>query len=885
MPLAPGHRIGPYEIVAPLGVGGMGEVYRANDTNLGRQVALKVLPPAFANDAERMARFKREAQTLAALNHPNIAAIYGIEGNAIVMELVEGADLKGPLPVDEALKIARQVIDGLEAAHERGIVHRDLKPANIKVTPAGVVKILDFGLAKAIETEPADMGNSPTMSLAMTSAGMILGTAAYMAPEQARGKQVDRRADIWAFGLVLLEMLTGKQTYSGDTVADTLVAVLSKDPPLESLPAGTPAAVRRLLTRCLQKDPTRRLPWIGEARFALEDAGEAPAPVVKRGVPIWAAAVLGGLALVGLAGTVLHVREPAPERPVMRFEIPPPGEAGFGGGAFNLSPDGRKLAYMAIGPKKTPVVYVRPLDSTAPAMIAGTEGVRFNVFWSPDSRNLGYMIGNSLFRVDVNSAATEKLCTASGSIVGGAWSQNGTILYGTNAGGLWKVSQAGGACTQATRSDSSQGELGHMRPMFLPDGDHFIYITRAAGQDKGMIYLASLDSAQRKKLAGPARTAGMYSAPQEGSPYGHLIYLREGSLLAQTLDPKTFDPVGEPVQLAEHVGSRLALGFFSVSRNNILAFRGGKTGSVRLLTWFDREGRSGDRFGPLLAFNALAFSRDGKRLAISGYGEDGNTDVYVVDMARGVPTRFTFNPWMETNPAWSPDGNTIAYSAEDGAVGAANWCIFRKPSNGAGKEELLYKHNTGNRLTVTDWSPDGKHIMFSTLREGSGNSSAVQELRLLPVSGDKPEDRRPILYLSEPHNLFQGKFSPDGRWVAYVSDESNTNQVFVQSFPAGAGKFQVSQGGGVQPSWRADGKELYFIGANGLLYAAEVQTQSQFQIGAVKPLFQTSLNFVADSAPRYVVTPDGKRILSSSIGDDETAPITVVLNWTGLLRK
>jgi Tol biopolymer transport system component len=883
MPLAAGHKIGPYQILSLLGAGGMGEVYRAQDTRLNRQVALKVLPPAFANDPERMARFTREAQTLAALNHPNIAAIHGIEGNAIVMELVEGHDLKGPLPIDEALPIARQIADALEAAHERGIVHRDLKPANIKITPQGAVKLLDFGLAKAINEDPDDNSNSPTMSLAMTSAGVILGTAAYMAPEQARGKKVDRRADIWAFGLVLLETLTGRQTYTGETIADTLASVMKEAPDLAGLPASTPPAIRKLIGRCLEKDPVRRLSWIGEARHVIDDSisgvqPEIAATPASKGTPLWATALLGVAALAGLAGTALHLRETRAVQPMVRFQVPPPEKGAFRNGGFALSPDGRKLAFIASDQRNIPMIFVRPLDAVQAVPVAGTEGAASNVFWSPDSRHLAFLVGSRLVRIDSAGGPSMTLCTTGGNpIIGGAWSSQGVILYGTNTGGLWRVSQSGGNCTHLTKPDTAHGEFALMRPSFLPDGQHFLYVTRRPNMNN-YIYLASLDGGQPKKLA-DSNMAGQYVPPQDASANGHLLFMRQGTLMALPLNPKTFDPAGEPAPLAQQVGSRLALGYFSVSQNGVLAFRSGGAGSQYPLIWFDRSGKRGEALGPALNYSALALSRDGKRLAVSGYAEPNSSDVWTMDLARGIPTRLTFNPWPEEYPAWSPDGAYIAYSAELAATGSAAWGIYRKPSNGSGSEELLYQEAA--RLFVNDWSPDGKYILFG----GSPRIAGPSQLWLLPLSGAKPEDRKPISYVSGNAISGFGKFSPDGRWVAYTSEENGSAEVYVQSIPSGGGKFQISTNGGTQPVWRADGSELYYLAGNGYLTAVEVQTSSQFQMGKQTPLFYEQLGYGITYAARYAVTNDGKRILGAPAKEEADQPITVVMNWTAMLKK
>jgi serine/threonine protein kinase len=564
MPLTAGHKIGPYEIVSPLGAGGMGEVYRATDTNLGRQVALKVLPPAFAKDTERMARFKREAQVLASLNHPNIASIYGIEGSAIVMELVEGKDLAGPLPLEEALPIAKQIAEALEAAHEKGIVHRDLKPANVKITPEGVVKLLDFGLAKAVAEEPVDMSNSPTLSLAMTSAGMILGTAAYMSPEQARGKTVDRRADIWAFGVVLLETLTGKRTYSGDTIADTLAAVIKDSPSMAALPPETPLFLRKLIARCMEKDPRRRLRDIGEARVAIEDylanpdAGtENPRRTEARTTSWIAAAVLAvALAAVSFA----YFRQAPPSKPLIKFDILPP-EGTFFGTGFAVSPDGRRLVYIldkGIGGKGRELG-IRSLDSTTTSILPGTPNAILP-FWSPGSRAIGFICFGDTIRIDLENGQSKSLGQITNVPLSASWGKNGDLLFLSRMEGLLSVPAEGGTVKRIDLKLPNDASI--QRAALVAGGATIAYSVSGSG-----LYMASLDGGQPKSI--DPRVDGRFQILHD-----YILYVKQGALYALRFDAGSIAVSGDPMLVSDRTN------LFSASENGVLVAQDAPTPTV-----------------------------------------------------------------------------------------------------------------------------------------------------------------------------------------------------------------------------------------------------------------------------------------------------------------
>jgi Tol biopolymer transport system component len=869
-------------MIAKIGEGGMGEVYRALDTKLGREVAIKIIPETFARDADRMMRFAREARVLASLNHPHIAAIYGLEERALVMELVEGPTLaeriaQGPIPLEEALPIARQIAEALEYAHEKGIVHRDLKPANIKLTADGQAKVLDFGLAKALANDPVSGDNpadSPTLTMRATQAGMIMGTAAYMSPEQARGKTVDKRADIWAFGVVLYEMLTGTRLFDGETVSDTLAHVLTKEPDWDRAPRKT----RRLLRKCLEKDPKRRLRDIGDAWELLEEAAEAQAIGPRhRGLP-WAAAAVAILAAVGLG--VVHFRETPPQPVPMRFQIPEPDKASFGNYGMALSPDGRRLAFVAAGPDTRGMVWVRPLDSLAAQALRGTEGAAYALFWSPDSRFLGFAVQGKLKKIEATGGPPQTLCEIPGIIIGGSWSRDGVIIFGTPASGLFRVPQAGGVATQVTKPDESLGENGHLMPWFLPDGRHFLYVTNTRKVEDEAIYLATLDGKERKRLVG-AKQSAAYAPPAAGSEDGHLLFLRDRTLMAQALDAKRFELAGEPFPVAEQVDSYLRLGFFSVSANGALAYRSVSIGNISQLVWFDRGGKSLGALGqPADYYGGLALSPDGKRVAV-GEGDQAGSDIWLLDVARGVHTRFTFDT-KSLRPTWSPDGTRLVFSStRDGSVN-----IYQKDSSGSGNEELLSK--SGN---PEGWSPDGRYLLYIVLDPKTND----RDLWVLPDPAGPPENHKPIPYLQTPFSEGQGRFSPDGHWIAYISNESGPAQyqIYVQSFPAGAGKFQVSTGaGGTQPRWRRDGKEIFYLAADGKLMAVETQTTPRFEARAPKPLFDPRISR-GGLAPyvfyRYDVTADGTRFLVNSAPttteSSASAPITVVVNWLAALKR
>jgi len=887
MTLSIGDRLGPYEIRAALGAGGMGEVYRGRDTDLNRDVALKVLGERFAEDPDRLARFKREAQVLASLNHPHIGAIYGVAdfpgGRALVLELVEGPTLAdriaaGPIPLEETLPIARQIAEALAAAHEMGIVHRDLKPANVKLRPDGAVKVLDFGLAKAAEpgTVSGDATQSPTLTnAAMTQLGVILGTAAYMSPEQAKGRPADKRSDVWAFGCVLFEMLTGRRAFAGEDVADTLALVLTKEPTWTLLPPETPPAILRLLRRCLERDRSRRLADIADARLEIDERdseANAAAPVrqvakLVRWLP-WAVAS-GALLVSMIAFAALYwPHAPTGSSVATRFLIDPPQNTELRG-SFAVSPDGRSVVLRGLSEGKV-LLWVRNLQSVTLQPLAGTDEAS-SPFWSPDSRFIGFYAGGKLKKIEATGGPAQTLCDAPGDGWGGAWSADGVIIFAPREGeGLQRVSAAGGTPEPLTTLDSSRGELSHFHPRFLPDGRHLLYLVISSRPENAGIRVGSLDSAETKLLVN-TDASGAYAPP------GYLLFLRDRTLMAQKLDVDRLVIVGEPLPVADDVGrlgpgARFAL--FSVSRTGVLVYRRGRNDASQL-TWFDRQGKQVGTLGPVANFGVPWLSPDERRVTFTGAApEGGNLDIWLMDLARGNPTRLTFDPSPDSNPVWSPDGSRILFTSE--RDGQPN--LYQSAAGGGSADELLVKSDF--RKSPNDWSADGKFILYHEQNPKTGN-----DLWVFPLSGE----RKPFPFLQTPFDERQGRFSPDGRWIAYASNETGTWQVYVRRFPGSGGKWQVSTNGGAQPQWRGDGRELFYLSPDRKLMAAKVSTSGPaFDVDTPRELFVLHVMSVDLPGPRnvFAATRDGQRFLVTSVVNAQTvSPTTVVLNWTADLKQ
>ena len=903
MTLSGGTKLGSYEITGAIGAGGMGEVYRARDSKLSRDVALKVLPDVFARDAERMARFQREAKVLASLNHPNIASIYGLEDSgkthALVMELVEGPTLReriksGAIPMNEVLVIAKQMCEALEYAHEHGVVHRDLKPANVKLTNDDAVKVLDFGLAKAFEGDASsiDIANSPTVSRMATQAGVLLGTAAYMSPEQAKGKAVDRRADIWGFGCVLYEMLTGKMAFQGETVTDTLAAVIRADPDWSLLPPNTPVRVRVLLQRCLQKDPKQRLRDIGDARISLEEVlSGAQDPTAAMAAPgpgkrwmLWGA--VGAAAVLALATALMaffYFRQRPQAAQAIRFQIPVPEKTNFTG-ALSVSPDGRKLAFIATGADGQNRLWIRSLDTLQVRPLDGTEGATGWPFWSPDSASIVYGGGGKLMKVEASGGPPQTLCD-SPLILSGLWTKDNRIYF-ASAGGILEVSAAGGATTRAG--------IGGGFASALPDGKHMLVTVGPPGSPGAGIFVFSLDTSageqSRKKLL--ADTSAVAYVPSSDSRTGYVLFVRgnaqgasTGALMAVPFDPARLEFVGDPVPVAEGVSG---VGF-SASTTGVLVYAGGygavsgpSRGNIQgQLTWFDREGKILGTAGDVGLYRSLMLSPDGKQVAFERNDpQTQNRDVWLYDFARGVTTRFTFDPGWDSNPVWSPDGSHIAFTSNR----SGSFDLYQKASNMAGEDELLFK--SSDSKVPSNWSRDGRFLVYY-------NSSPPAHVWALPMNGGATE-RKPIQVTQSKFNEAVGRVSPNSRWVAYTSDESGTGEIYVRPFEpssaggsssgAGApvtGQWMVSKGGGTTPLWRGDGKELFYIGSNGSAMAVDVDTSGIFRAGIPKPLFKLPAGVLF-----WDVTSDGKRfILPAPSATNAAPPFTVVLNWQAALKK
>jgi eukaryotic-like serine/threonine-protein kinase len=877
MSLQPGTRLGAYEITGTLGAGGMGEVYRARDTRLHRDVALKVLPETFASDTDRLARFDREAQVLASLNHPNIAQIYGLESSngvlALVMELVEGPTLAdriatGPIPLDEALAIAKQIAHALEAAHERGIIHRDLKPANIKLRPDGAVKVLDFGLAKALEPAvPADAAAtiSPTLSLHATQAGIILGTVAYMSPEQARGKAADTRADIWAFGVVFFEMLAGRRPFEDDEISDIIANILKSEPAWQVLPSDMPAAIHRLLRRCLQKDRQQRLQHIGDARLDIEEAQQATgSDAPRRVLPhrerlAWVVAVIVA-AVVGVIGGRGGV---APEAPEMRVDINAAGVQ-----TFALSPDGRKIAFTADG-QTGRQLWIRFLDQSAPRPLRGTEGA-VAPFWSPDSQSLGFVTTNSLKRLDLESGESQSLANVI-TPAGATWSRDGTILYVPNDnGGIFRISASGGNSTAVTPDRSPA--LATRLPQFLPDGRHFLFYVARGGEPSG-VYVGQVGSDTIRRLLA-ADAPARYGA-------GHLWFVREDTLFAQEFEPSTQQLSGPVIRIADDVAVGTLAASISTSDSGSIAYRTG-SGTRSRLIWLDRSGKQvgvvGEEAAAIPAGFAASDARigspslspDGKRLVVQRTIQQ-NIDVWVLDLERNVFTRQTLNPGIDAMPLWSPDGNQIVFSSFRDNDNVGQLFVQRIDTGASGALRLP---QTRSARIVCDWSPDGRFILYKDFDQATGGSS---DLWVIPMEGRGTPD--PVA--QSPHNERDGQFSPDGKWIAYESDESGQPEIYLQPFPGPGAKVRISTSGGRQVRWRRNGREMFYIAADDTLMSVSIGSPTgPSGIGTPVPLFKTRTGpLSAIERQQYVVAPDGQRFLVITRDEASAAPITLILNW------
>jgi eukaryotic-like serine/threonine-protein kinase len=869
--LAPGDSLGPYEVLEFLGAGGMGEVYRARDATLNRDVALKVRSEAFAPDSDRLARFKREAHVLASLNHPNIAAIYGLEESngvpALVLELVEGPTLadriaQGAIPIDEVLSIATQIADGLKAAHESGIIHRDLKPSNIKVRSDSTVKILDFGLAKAFDPSSSGAGVPAAATItspAMTHAGMIFGTAAYMSPEQARGKTVDSRSDVWAFGCVLYETLTGRRAFSGETIQDTLTAVLTHEPDWSVLPADTPAGVVRLLRRCLAKDPARRLHSVADARMEIEDADAANpiAVFVKRARgALWPLAAVVAIALVVTVWNSLRSPGPTPPatqtvrrlliglpraQPLARAASMPLGD---GQASLAISPDGTLVAYVMEG-QGVRQLYLHALDQLEPAPIQQTEGA-FGPFFSPDGRWIGFFANNKLKKVAVSGGAPIDL-SAAPNPYGGSWGTDGTILFAADEGRRpTTIRETGGVPQLVAVKDSGSWT----RPHMLPGGQAAIVSHLA---DVGVL---SLDTGEYRVLienGGDGRYA----------PSGHLVFVRAGALMAAPFDLERLAVSGPATVILEGIRmeGQLAVAQAVFSRDGTLIYVPGSAANDETrLVWVDRQGKVQPVGMPPRSYRSFSLSPDGTRLAI--VIGDPNNDVWVQDLERGALTRLT-SGGNNVGPIWTPDGKRVVFAQITGGVRTP----FRVPADGSGEPERLF--NDDHRGGVTSFSTDGQLLTFNSRAPNTG-----MDIWVRPLKGTQTTQP----FLRTRFTEVGAKFSPDGRWIAYISDESGQYEVYVRPYPGPGGKWQVSTHGGGEFIWSRDGKELFYRNGNKWMVVA-VSVEPEFKAEPPRILFDGP--YVDVGGLSFDVAPDGRRFLLLEPAEQES-PIThlnVVLNW------
>jgi serine/threonine protein kinase/Tol biopolymer transport system component len=898
MSLSAGIRLGPYEILSALGAGGMGEVYRARDTKLGRDVAIKVLPDALAHDPERLARFEREAKTLAALNHPNIAHIHGFEDStavpALVMELVEGPTLAdriatGARPIDETLKVAAHIADALAAAHEKGIVHRDLKPANVKITPDGVVKVLDFGLAKAAGGESTpDLSQSPTLA-GVTRDGIILGTAPYMSPEQAKGRPVDKRTDLWAFGAVLYELLTGRRAFTGEGVSDTLAHVLMTEPDWTALPANTPASIRRLLRRCLEKDRKRRLADAADARLEIDDAlasptveTAAPADMPSRRVaPVPIAFALASGALIA-ALAMWAVTRPAPRALVSpsRFAIvPPPGQSLAISSFFRdlaLSPDGRYLVYRAGGTVTGGPLMVRAMDALDAQPLAGITTAR-NPFFSPDSRWIGFFDNDELKKVSVTGGPAITISRLVGPGPRGAsWGDDNTIVFATNdpKTGLLRVSADGGEPTVLTTPDASQHEGDHLFPSVLPGGRGVLFTITAGQAENTQLAVLDLKTGQRKTLLRGGSAA-------EYVETGHLIYAAAGTLRAVRFDLARLEVLSDPVPAVEYViVASTGAANYAVSRSGTLVYAPGDA-RARSLVWVDRQGHETPIKAPPRAYAIPRLSPDGTRIALDI--RDQENDIWIWDLARETLTRLTSDPGLDAEPVWTPDGRRLLFSST--RMGVAN--LYGQAADGTGTADRL----TSSTIQPTSVTPDGTRVVGSATPPKTQWHVVLSPLASSASRAGHGPSPGPGLSRVEP--LIQTPFiernaevSPDGHFLAYESNESGRNEIYVRPFPeVERGRWQVSTGGGTQAAWARNGRELFYLDGSNRLTAVPVQTTgATFSAGNPIRLFDRAYTTPVGFRT-YDVSPDGQRFLMIKEDQNATTPgMVVVEHWSEELK-
>ena len=831
--LAPGARVGSYDIVGLVGRGSMGQIFKAHDSRLGRAVALKVLSPDLVPDPASRARFDREARTIASLNHPHICTIFDVGHSGrfeyLVMEYLEGETLteilaRGPLPVDVTRRYAAEMIDALDTAHRSGVVHRDLKPANVIITDSGT-KLLDFGIAKMIARDGS--GSAPADAIYGTRQGSVIGTAGYMSPEQARGQAVDKRADIWAFGCVLFEMLSGRPVFARDTVSDTLVVILEREPEWSLLPTTTPQSLVRLMRRCLQKDPSRRLRDIADARQDIDDldAGAVEGQAVAR--PSWRARALPWVITASAIGLVTILvtqtrRDVAPPSPLRLSVVPPEGStwAPFdvsGAPQFALSPDAKQIALVVDDTTRVPRLWVRALDSTSGRTLSGTDHAS-GPFWSPDGTAIAFFADRKLKRILLQSGSVQELAEAAQSVAGGSWSQDGTIVFGGPGSGLLRVSADGGPVTPVTGVNAQGGELSHAWPQFLPDGRRFLFYVRNRDRAASGTYVGSIGArGQRLVLASAVRA--VYA------PSGHLLFERAGSLMAQVFDDTSATLTGQAMALPDRVVALSGPSWLPVSVGaDTIAYWSGDGRPTFDLDVVDRSGRAIQQVLPPGQYLALDLSPDGARALVTERIDSQNDALSMIDLKTGVRERVTLVPGIAHFGVWAPDSKQVIYSSlEDGTPR-----LYRKIVPGNSPEVPVVPSERQPNMFPTDWSTDGQWVLYSA------PGSMAWDVFALRI-GDSTA--HPVVHSAQ--NQIQARLSPNARWIAYASDESGRFEVYVQSFDDANGKTLVSTRGGSQPTWRRDGRELFYVAADGAMMAVPVTSESRFEHGREFTLFHT----------------------------------------------
>ena len=890
MTLATGTRLGGYEILAPLGAGGMGEVYRARDAKLNRDVAIKILPAALAADPDAQARFQREARAVAALSHPNILGIFdlGVDGGTpyAVTELLEGGTMRerladGVVSPRKAIEYAVQIATGLAAAHERGITHRDLKPENVFLTHDGRVKILDFGLAKIGTGDPLAAGASMEATFHVTSPGTVLGTVGYMSPEQVRGRPVDHRSDIFSLGAVLFEMLAGERAFAGESAVEAMNAILKEDPPeLTRTKTPLPLALDRIVRRCLEKNPDERFQSARDLAFALDaiagtmgSGAVAPvtAPAHRGRISLSPAAIVVAVAVVFALGAFgdgwLRSRfrgSSVAEADVTRFTIAAPEAVTISPYSRPaVSPDGRFVAFVGRQSGERDRIWLRSLNTLAARVVGGTENAAAP-FWSPDGSSIAFYADGKLKKARVAGGPPETLCDAEtlGEALGGAWNREGIILFSTSlSSGLRRVSAAGGESTLVTQPDRSSGETAHLWPQFLPDGRHFLYTVVTAGSDRRVAFLGALDSTDRRRLT-EVRSNIAYASD------GFVLFMRLGSLMAQRFDLRALELRGDPVSISDEVRNYNAS--FGVAGGTLVYLSATRSTT---LAWFDRSGKQIRAIAATGEYGWPALSPDGRRLAIDRVDLDtGSPDIWLIDDERGVNTRLTFDPGDESDVVWAPDGRRVAFAHDNGralhevTLGAAS-----------GGRTVLQFAPQNDQVYPTDWSADDRFLAYA----GYG-PTATADIWLLPLAAGA----KPIAFAVTKFNEHQARFSPDSHWLAYASDQSGGPEVYVQAMPPDQTRWQISTGGGAQPMWRSDGKELFYLGLDGTLMAVPLRSGTSVESGVPVPLFKVRIEESKFTAVRnhFAVTPDGQRFLVNSVTAGANQ-LSVVLNWKATLGK